>query len=369
MLAAQPFVGCDSGSADGAGGKDSAANANAPDGGKSAIAKVIAVEETFVTLGLRDAWAALPPDLQDIGSKGFGKFDIKSRLENFAELRLKEMDAAGIDVQVLSPATPGVQNLNASLAVNVARQTNNFIAEVMQKASGRFEAFATLPTPNFGEAPKELERAVKDLGFSGAVLYGRTGSIFPDHPDYLPIFETAARLQVPVFIHPQMPPAAVRDLYYSGFGGDISDSFATSGWGWHLETGIQAVRLILSGLFDRFPNLQIILGHWGQSMIFYLERIDGLSRFTKERLKKPVADYVRQNFYISPSGILNQQYLKWTLEVMGPERVLFATDYLYKLLPDNGARDFFQQSGLDTKTQNLIAAGNWQRLTGNIKSI
>lgn len=283
VLAAQPFVGCNSGSGDGTKDKDSAANASAPNQGKHEIAKVIAVEEQFVTPSLRDAWAALPPHLQDIGSKGFEKFDIKSRLENFADLRVSEMDAVGIDVQVLSPATPGVQNL-----------------------------------------------------------------------------------EVPVFIHPQMPPAAIRDIYYSGFGGEISDSFATSGWGWHLETGIQAVWLILSGLFDRFPDLQIILGHWGQSMLFYLERIDGLSRFTKN-LKQPVADYVRQNFHITPSGIFNQQYLKWTLEVMGPERVMFATDYPYKLLPDDGARDFIRQSGLDAKTQNLIAAGNWERLTGKIK--
>lgn len=365
VLAAHHLAGCGS-STGGAENTNSANNTNAPQKVNQAM-KVIAVEETYVTPALREAWAQLPLEVQDIGSRGFEKFDIKSRLEDFAELRLKEMNAAGVDVQVLSPATPGVQNLAAPQAIRIARQTNDSIYEIVKKQSDRFEALAILPTPDPREAAAELERAVRELKFSGAMLYGRTGTRFLDHPDFLPIFETAARLRAPVYIHPQTPPAAVREIYYAGFDGELGDSFATSGWGWHLDMGIQAVRLILSGLFDRFPDLQIILGHWGQGMTFYLDRIDGLSRFTKDRLKKPVADYARENFYITSSGVFSQNYLKWTLEVMGRERVLFAADYPYRQLPERGARDFIEKSGLNAETQNLFASGNWQRLTAQIK--
>lgn len=367
ILAAQHLAGCGPSAGGGAENINSANTTNAPAQGVNRGMKVIAVEETFVTPALREAWARLPPNAQDIGAKGFEKIDIKSRLEDFAELRLKEMDAAGVDVQVLSPSTPGVQNLDAPQAIEIARQTNDFVYEVIKKQPDRFEALATLPTPDPREAAKELERAIRELRFSGVMLYGRTGTRFLDHVDFLPIFETAARLRVPVYVHPQTPLPAVREVYYADFGGELGDSFATSGWGWHLDMGIQAVRLILSGLFDRFPDLQIILGHWGQGMTFYLDRIDGLSRFTKDLLKKPVADYARENFYITPSGVLSPNYLKWTLEVMGRERVLFATDYPYRPLPDRGARDFIENSGLDAETQNLFAGGNWQRLTGQIR--
>lgn len=328
--------------------------------------KIIALEEHFVTDSVSEAWAQLPPDVQDMNLKGSDKPELKTRLKNFAELRIKDMNEAGVDVHVLSLTTPGVQSLAPEQAVKIARQTNDFLSEIVKKQPDRFEAFAVLPTPDPKEAARELERAVTELKFSGTMLYGRTVKKYLDHHDFLPIFETAARLRAPVYIHPQTPLPAVRDVYYSGFSEEVSDLFAIGGWGWHLETGIQAVRLILSGIFDRLPDLQIILGHWGESMLFYLDRINELSEAAKD-LNKPIADYARENFYYTPSGIFSPNYLKWTLEVVGAERVMFSTDYPYKIAPGRAARDFIEQSGLDAATQNLIASGNWQRLTAQIK--
>lgn len=328
--------------------------------------KIIALEEHFLPALLREAWSKLDPTFQDPVAQTLGTPELKERLKDFTELRLRQMDESGVDVQVLSTSAPGVQNLDVRQSVETAVQLNDLTAEVVRRNPERFQAFATLPTPDPTAAARELERAVKTLGFKGAMLQGRTRSRYLDHPEFEPIFETAAALNAPLYIHPQTPLPVVREIYYYGFEEELNISFASSGWGWHLETGIQAVRLVLSGIFDRFPNLQIILGHWGENMLFYLERINELSKFAKH-LKKPVADYIRDNFYITPSGIFSQNYLKWTLDVISPERLMFSTDYPYRIAPGRGAREFIEKSSLDDRTKEMFAAGNWKRLCAQVK--
>lgn len=328
--------------------------------------KLIALEEHFLPSVVREAWAQLPPAEQDPTVKQLEP-DIKARLEDFADLRIKHMDEGGVDVQVLSLNTPGTQILEPEPAVELARQMNDLVAGIVKKQPDRFQAFATLPTPDPQAAARELERAITELGCQGAMLYGRTRERNLDHADFLPIFEAAANLRAPLYIHPQSPQPPVREIYYSGFGDKVDMAFASFGWGWHLETGIQAVRLILSGIFDRFPDLQIILGHWGESMLFYLERINDLSEVAKN-LKKPVADYARENFYVTPSGVFSPHYLKWSLEVIGAERIMFSTDYPFRIDAGRGARDFVEEADLPDETKNLIASENWQRLTAQIKS-
>lgn len=175
------------------------------------------------------------------------------------------------------------------------------------------------------------------------------------------MFASAATLGVPVFIHPQIPQRAIRDVYYSGFGDAVDAAFATFALGWHYEAGIQFVRLMLAGVFDRFPDLQIILGHWGEVVLFYLERLNAFSRVTK--LQRPVADYLRQNLYVTASGMWSQPYLQRTLEVVGPERILFSTDYPYQYRPGGGARAFLKEAALSEEQKELFAHGNWERLT------
>lgn len=321
--------------------------------------KVIAIEEHFLTPAIRAAWAA-----SAIGQEGTASLDlgeIEKRLDDLGEGRIALMDESGVEVQVLSVTTPALHNLEPEESVALARSTNDLIAATITKHPTRFQGFATLPTAAAGEAALELERSVRDLGLAGAMLCGRTREKNLDHTDFLPMFETAARLGVPLFIHPQIPQRAVRDVYYSGFGEAIDTAFATFGLGWHYEAGIQFVRLMLAGVFDTYPDLQIILGHWGEVILFFLERLNSLARVAP--LKRPVADYIRQNLYVTPSGMWSQPYLQRTLEIVGPERILFSTDYPYQYRPGGAGVTFLKEAVLSPENKELFAHGNWERLT------
>ena len=326
------------------------------------MTKLIGIEEHLLTTDIRAAWAA-----SAIGSEGTSNFDrgeIEQRLDDLGEGRLALMDESGVDVQVLSVTTPALHNLGAEESVFLARNTNDLVAKTVAKYPTRFQGFATLPTAAPVEAAVELERCMTQLGFMGTMLCGRTRDRNLDHPDFLPIFETASKLYAPLFIHPQLPQRAVRDVYYSGFSAHIDTAFSAFGLGWHYEAGIQFVRLILAGHFDKFPDLQIILGHWGEVVLFYLERLGSLARVT--HLQRPIADYFRQNLYVTSSGMWSQAYMQRTLEVVGDERILFSTDYPYQYRAGRPGRSFIEESTLTPDQQELFSHGNWERLTASI---
>ena len=325
--------------------------------------KLIALEEHFVTEESSKLWASLGPANHDPNVDTYHSPELQPKLEDLSEIRLRHMDTAGVDVQVLSLSPPAAQSLEPRAAVELARETNDLIAVAVRSHPDRFEGFATLPTPDPEAAAQELIRAVTSLKFKGAMLNGRTRERNLDHPDFLPIFQAASALRVPLYLHPQTPVPAVRQAYYSGYDDALNLLFSTWGWGWHIETGIQAVRLILSGVFDRFPELQIILGHWGEMIPFYLERIDVMSAKAKG-LQRPVRDYVRQNFYVTPSGMFSPTYLAWAKQVMGIERIMFATDYPFVIAPGSGARDFIENAELTKEEKEKVAHGNWEGLTG-----
>lgn len=327
------------------------------------MAKLIGIEEHFVTADIRAAWQA-----SSIGQEGTGGFDrgeIEERLDDLGEHRLELMDESGVDVQVLSVTTPALHNLAPETSVNLARLTNDLVAATVAKFPTRFQGFATLPTAAPVEAALELERGVTRLGLVGSMLCGRTREKNLDHPDFLPMFEAAARLKVPMFVHPQIPQRAVRDVYYSGFNDQIDIAFATFGLGWHYEAGIQFVRLVLAGVFDKHPDLQIILGHWGEVVLFYLDRLGSLARVAP--LHRPIADYIRHNLYVTSSGMWSHSYLQRTLELVGPERILFSTDYPYQYRPGRPGRSFIEEAALSPEQKELFAHGNWDRLTGAVR--
>ncbi len=325
--------------------------------------KLIGIEEHFLTADIRAAWAASV--LGEEGTGGFDRGEIAERLDNLAEQRLALMDESGVDIQVLSVTTPALHNLEPEESVTLARRTNDLIAETVSKYPARFQGFATLPTASPEEAATELERSVTHLGLMGSMLCGRTRDKNLDHPDFSLMLETAERLGVPLFIHPQIPQRAIREIYYSGFNETIDICFAAFGLGWHYEAGIQFVRLILAGVFDKYPDLQIILGHWGEVVLFYLERLGSLARVTN--LQRPIADYFKQNLYVTPSGMWSQSYLQHTLEVVGPERILFSTDYPYQYRPGRPGRLFIEESGLPPEQKELFAHGNWERLVKSVR--
>jgi len=322
--------------------------------------KLIAIEEHFLTSQIRAAWKS-----SSLGTEGTDAFDerreIAERLEDVGEGRIALMDEAGVDVQVLSVTTPALQNLERDESALLARQTNEFLADVIAKNPARFQGFATLPTPAPELAAAELDRCVREYRFKGAMLCGRTREKNLDAPDFLPLLETAAKLGVPVYIHPQIPQRAVREALYSGFGEPVSTAFAAFGLGWHYEAGIQFVRLILAGVFDRYPSLQIILGHWGEVVLFYTERLQALARVAP--LARPVQDYFRKNLYVTPSGMWSPAYMHRALENVGPERILFSADFPYQYRPGHEPRTFLAECGLSLPDQELFAHGNWERLT------
>jgi predicted TIM-barrel fold metal-dependent hydrolase len=327
--------------------------------------KIIGLEEHFVTRDVLAAWHALDTQWQDPGLEHHESGDVGERLTDLAEGRVTDMDDMGMDVQVLSLTAPGLQSQEPEEAASLQTSINDLIASTVKQRPDRFQGFATPATPDPEAAASELMRAVTQLGLNGAMLFGRTRDRNLDHPNNWPIFETAAALRAPLYIHPQSPVLAVRDVLYGGFGDEVDAAFATFGLGWHYETGVQILRMVLAGVFDRFPDLQLITGHWGEVVLFYLERIDGLARVTK--LERPVSDYFRQNVSVAPSGMWSERYLRWALEVLGPERIMFSSDYPYRFTPGGGARHFLESADLSDVDRGAIAHGNWERMVADIR--
>ena len=193
------------------------------------------------------------------------------------------------------------------------------------------------------------------------MLNGRTGTKYVDHPDFRQIFRVAAECEVPVYIHPQSPPSAVQQIYYDGFDEKVSAIFSTAGWGWHLETATNALRLILSGIFDELPTLQIILGHWGEMVPFYIERLEAFA-MAKPRLKRSVPEYLRRNFHVTSGGILSVPMMLHAIAAIGSDRILSAMDYPFVPAAAGAARLFLENAPISQDDREKIAHGNASRL-------
>ena len=178
------------------------------------------------------------------------------------------MDAAGIDLQVLSHVQPGVQALERNTAIRLSREVNDWLGAVIQEYPTRFAGFAMLPTQSPIDAADELERTVSQLGFKGALINGHTNGRYLDDDSFSPILERAQTLDVPIYLHSTDPPQAIVDIYYKDC------PMMMQSWGWQVETGTHLLRLISRGVFDRFPNLKIIVGHMGELIPFGLKRIN-----------------------------------------------------------------------------------------------
>lgn len=324
--------------------------------------KLIGIEEHFLTAEVRDAWHAIALEAVD-PSVGYRAAAIEQRLIDLAEDRLALMDETGLDVQVLSLTTPALHDLGPE-SVEMARRTNDAVAAAIARRPSRFQALATLPVSMPDEAALELERCVRMLGFQGTMLCGRVGARNLDDPAFTPIFNCAEALGAPVLLHPHTPDIAVRSAYYSGFSPTVDAVFATAGLGWHYDAGIQFIRLVLAGAFDRMPHLQIILGHWGELVLFYAERLAVMDRFTG--LTHPIAHYLRNNLYVTASGMFLPHYLERASSIVGTDRLLFSTDFPYQFRPGRDARCFLETCGLTDTAMAAFAHGNWLRLTGRI---
>jgi predicted TIM-barrel fold metal-dependent hydrolase len=324
--------------------------------------KIIALEEHFRNAAIEEAVERrLPPDQRILSDKGMAAYTPPtSQQEDLGTDRLKQMDATGIDVQVLSYGSPGTQVLPASEAVPLARDANDQLARAIQAHPDRFAGFATLPTPDPEAAAVEFERAVQKLGFKGAMINGRTNDRFLDDPSFRPILEAAVALDVPLYLHPTLPSKAVQDAYYAGLDPTISACFAAAGWGWHMETGIHALRLILAGIFDRYPSLQLILGHWGEMIPFYLARVDEAFTPITKHLQRRVSEYFLQQVYVTPSGMFTLPPFLLTLQIMGADHIMYAVDYPF--LAGEHARTFLETAPISPADKEKIAHGNAEKL-------
>nr|WP_205752478.1 amidohydrolase family protein [Cryptosporangium phraense] len=329
----------------------------------------VGLEEHVSLPSAREAWARA--GLPQTANLGFGDSLLARRMRDVADLRIADMDDQGVDVQVLSLTQPGVQVLAPADAIAVAREVNDQLAEIVAARPDRFQAFAVLPTPNPEAAAVELERAVNQLGLKGAMLYGRTGDRLADHPDFDVIYEAASRLRVPLHFHPQMPAAPVVESYYANIG-PIGTALAGPAIGWYYDLGIQYLRMIFSGVFDRHPELQVIAGHWGEIVLFFLDHTGYFAE--AGGLQRPLLDYFRQNFWVAGSGTVSERYLRWTAEVMTPARMLYSTDYPYTYDTRPGgfpfvdtshgvARTFLEDAPFTTSEKEAIASSNWEKLS------
>jgi len=257
------------------------------------------------------------------------------QLCDLSERRVADMDDAGIDVQILSIATPGVEQLEAAEAEKVARESNDYVAEAVKRYPTRLGVFATLPTAAPIKAADELERTIHEYGFKGAVINGHIRGRYLDDKFFWPILERAEALRVPIYLHPTRPPQPVIDASYSGsFSQEVTALLAASAWGWHIETATHVLRLILGGAFDKYPDLQLIIGHLGEALPFMLPRID--NNLTREvtKLERPVESYLRENIHYTFSGFnYVPAFLDLLLEV-GLDRIMFSVDYPYRSMAE-----------------------------------
>jgi predicted TIM-barrel fold metal-dependent hydrolase len=283
---------------------------------------------------------------------------VSARLDDVGQGRIAEMDAAGIDMQVLSHGAPSVQRLEAELAVRLARGANDRLAETVRSHPDRFAAFAMLPTADPKAAADELERAVTRLGFKGAMVHGLTGGLFLDDKRFWPIFERAQALDVALYMHPAVPHPAVIDVYYKDYVAKFPNILRAA-WGFTVETATQGIRLVLSGVFDAYPGLKIILGHLGEGLPFLLWRIN-MALVRDGAGPNWFRDTFREHFWITTSGFFSDPALLCCVMEMGVDRILFSVDYPF--VENQPGTDWVHRIPLCEEDKAKILNGNVKRL-------
>ena len=320
--------------------------------------KVIAIEEHFIT----------PMYREKVGANEFRNFYLKSRgeqlghdiVEQNSDLgagRLAHMDAAGVDVQVLSFGSPGPQAFAAEVAIPMARDANDRLYQAIQRNPARFAGFAALPTADPEAAAQELERCVSKLGFKGAMIHGHTRGSFLDERKYWTIFERAQALGVPIYLHPTLPhPDAVK-AYFEGY-----EELARAGWGFAVDTSCHFLRIVFAGVFDAYPRLRIILGHLGEGLPFAMHRLnDHTWRSAARRgLAKTPLQYMRENLLVTTSGNWYEPAFLCTLLALGADNILFAIDWPYEA--NKTGIEFLRKISISDGDRQKIAHLNAERV-------
>jgi uncharacterized protein len=318
--------------------------------------RTVTLEEHYMSPSFADGpGAGILRMAESIGRRG-----LRERLTDLGAGRIAEMDAAGVDMQVLSLNAPGVEQLDPAEAVAAARTENDYLADAVRRHPTRFAGFAVVPTPAPDAAAAELERTVHEYGFKGAMIFGHVRGRYLDDPFFRPLLEQATALDVPIYLHPAPPPRPVIEASYGGFAPDLTRVLATAAWGWHIETAVHVIRLIVGGVFDRLPRLQIVIGHDGEGLPFMLPRLDASLPASLTKLERRPSDYLRENVWYTPSGwTFPATFLNLLLEV-GAGRIMFSADHPF--YPMAEARKFLDRLPVSPDDKARIAHGNAERL-------
>jgi predicted TIM-barrel fold metal-dependent hydrolase len=309
---------------------------------------VIAIEEHYWDEELAKTY---------VGAESGRPGEQQKRLYDFAGLRIKEMDEAGIDIQVISHGAPSTQKLPADTAAALTRRVNDRLHAAIA-GNPRFAAFAALPTAVPEQAADELERTATELGFKGAMLHGLSGGTFLDDKKFWPIYARAEKLDLPIYLHPSLPQADVMRIYYGDYVKDFP-MVARPAWGYTVETATLAIRLVLSGVFERHPKLKIMLGHLGETLPFLVWRIDqALSRPGNKSMS--FRDIFCGNYYITTSGNFSNPALLCCVMEMGVDHILFAVDWPFVMNPP--ATEWMETVPLSDADKAKILSGNAKRL-------
>ncbi len=315
--------------------------------------RTITLEEHFATKDFLNATGGLSDQTPDWMKQ------LQSKLLDLGSGRIAAMDAAAIDLQVLSLCSLGIDHIAADSEAPLCTSVNDELATAVLAKPTRLAGFACLPLKDPAAAAKELDRAITTHGFKGAMLDGTTDGLFLDDPRFLPVFEAAVALNVPLYLHPAPPPKAVYDVYFKNLPGELGHMLSIAGWGWHAETALHTLRLIVSGIFDRFPTLQLIIGHMGEMLPMALVRSSSaLSRLAK--LDRPVEAYFQSNIHLTTSGYFTQPPLDLALQVVGINRMMFSVDYPFST--NEKGRDYLSSLTLSAEDLNKLTHLNAERL-------
>jgi hypothetical protein len=285
---------------------------------------------------------------------------IPEQLCDLGDKRIAAMDAAGISMQVLSLTAPGVEVAEPDAAETLAREANDYLADAVRRYPQRLAGFAALAVVKPETAVKELERMVQNNGFLGAVINGHTRGRYLDDRSFWPVLECAEALRVPIYLHPTRPPQQVADIYYGGFSPLVTSLLGMAGWGWHIETAVHIIRMIVGGVFDRYTGLQVIIGHMGETLPSMIQRMDHTMTPERTKLKRPIGAYLRENVHYTFSGFnYTSVFLNLLLEV-GVDRIMFSADYPYASMRE--ASDFLDRLPVSEADREKIAHGNAERL-------
>jgi len=320
--------------------------------------RIVAIEEHFITPLYREKVAANEFRNFYLASRGRDMgHDIVAENLDLGAKRIAHMDAAGVDLQVLSFGSPGAQAFAADVAIPMARDANDRLYQAVQSYPKRFAGFAALPTADPEKAAQELERCVTKLGFKGAMIHSHQQGEFLDAAKYRVIWKKAEALGVPIYLHPALPhPLAVK-AYFEGY-----EELARAPWGFAVDTSCHFLRLVFSGLFDDCPKLKIILGHLGEGIPFAMHRLDTHARAAAERrgLKKTPLDYFKDNLVVTTSGNWYEPAFVCTLLAMGIDNMLFAIDWPYE--SNKVGMEFFNKLSLSDGDKHKLAHGNAEKL-------